>query len=93
MSLYNEYELFEDDSIHPLKIKVIDLIDDYRKINENKWPTDLYLTADDEVSICAFTAADVGGKLLTDLTLMGPRYLTVFFGLKIHWNSNTTCVR
>lgn len=95
MTEYFDYALVEKDEfiLHPLKLTIIELIDAFRSTHEDKWPTDLYLTAADEVLICTLTAEDIGDKLYTDIITMGPRYLTQFFGLKIHWNSGTTSVR
>ena len=56
--------------IHPLKLKVLDLVDEYYDRNGDR-PTDVYFTFDDELAMCTLTQNDIGNEHITALTTNG----------------------
>lgn len=94
MSLYNEFASFEDEEpVHPLFIKILELISDYQSKNENKWPNHLNLTADDAIALCTLNKTDIGNELIKTLVLRGPKEaFGSLFGLNIRWNCSSTGV-
>ncbi len=87
------HDIGEEVMTHPVFVEVLNLMGDF-KVTEAKWPTDVYLTEDDEISLYTLTTNDVGNDLIKSLVLNGVR--TTFgtlFGLKTHWDATETCVR